>query len=93
MPLSLPSAPALAALAGGQVKDISCVCEVAGGFPLLFPCFAEKIPLLADLIPLLGRVENFRTRPRNINNLAEGITRPTGRIFAISLLFPAEQRN
>jgi hypothetical protein len=38
-------------------------------FPLLFRCFAEKIPLQADLIPLFGRVAEFASDSNKINNL------------------------
>ncbi len=63
------------------------------GLSLLFPCFADKILLLSDIIPLLGRVGNFCETGRKIKDLVGRTPGSEGSFFEISLLFPVEQRN
>jgi hypothetical protein len=57
-------------------------------FPLLFRCFAEKIPLQADLIPLFGRVAEFASDPNKINRLQGRIQPGMGLNGPFLLFFP-----
>jgi hypothetical protein len=58
------------------------------GFPLLFRCFAEKIPLQANFIRLFGRVAEFRSDSNKINRLQGRIQPGTGLNGPFLLFFP-----
>jgi hypothetical protein len=56
------------------------------GISPVFSCSAEKIPLQADLIPLLGRVAEFASDSNKINHL-QGRIRPSKGLNGRFLVF------